>query len=96
MVSADGAVLDYHVIMPDHVHFIVGLFNGSVSLSEIVRRFKARSSKFAGQRLWQPNYYEHIIRSEKGLDKIREYIYFNPHVLEIDFEAVIAHNSTQD
>lgn len=30
------------------------------------------------KRLWQPNYYEHIIRNEKALSKIREYIRDNP------------------
>ncbi len=29
-------------------------------------------------RLWQRNYYEHIIRSEKSLDRIREYVAGNP------------------
>lgn len=30
------------------------------------------------RRIWQRNYYEHIIRNEKELDKIREYIKLNP------------------
>ncbi|MBU2575416.1 MAG: transposase [Elusimicrobia bacterium] len=29
-------------------------------------------------RLWQPNYYEHVIRNEGALEKIREYIQNNP------------------
>jgi REP element-mobilizing transposase RayT len=29
-------------------------------------------------KLWQRNYYEHIIRGEADLDKIREYILYNP------------------
>jgi REP element-mobilizing transposase RayT len=28
--------------------------------------------------VWQRNYYEHIIRGEKGLNAIREYIRTNP------------------
>src|SRR3972149_5013877 len=31
--------------------------------------------------LWQRNYYEHIIRNEDGLNKIREYIQNNPQIL---------------
>ena len=27
---------------------------------------------------WQRNYYEHIIRSEKQLNLVREYIFINP------------------
>jgi REP element-mobilizing transposase RayT len=29
-------------------------------------------------RLWQRNYYEHIIRNERALDSVREYIVGNP------------------
>ncbi len=29
-------------------------------------------------RLWQRNYYEHIIRSDRDLDRIRDYITANP------------------
>ncbi|MDA2918807.1 hypothetical protein MYX76_04825 [Desulfobacterota bacterium AH_259_B03_O07] len=40
---------------------------------------------FAG-RLWQRNYYEHIIRNEKDLHEIREYIANNPINWEKDEE----------
>lgn len=33
--------------------------------------------RFAGK-LWQPNYYEHVIRSEKVLNSVREYVIYNP------------------
>ncbi|MEW6364593.1 MAG: hypothetical protein AB1714_08130 [Acidobacteriota bacterium] len=29
-------------------------------------------------RLWQRNYYEHIIRDDRSLDRIRRYIHDNP------------------
>ena len=29
-------------------------------------------------KLWQRNYYEHIIRNENDLSRIREYIFNNP------------------
>jgi len=29
-------------------------------------------------RLWQRNYYEHIIRNEESLNRIREYVWTNP------------------
>ena len=31
-----------------------------------------------GLRFWQRNYYEHVIRSERDLEKIRNYIDGNP------------------
>ena len=36
-----------------------------------------RLAEFAG-RLWQRNYYEHIVRSDAALDRIRDYILTNP------------------
>jgi putative transposase len=38
------------------------------------------------KRLWQRNYFEHIIRSDKELDQIRQYIQDNPANWEIDNE----------
>jgi len=56
----------------------------------MVHRFKTLTTKlyadgvkqsawppFRG-RLWQRNYYEHVIRSDRELDQIREYIATNP------------------
>ncbi|MGO9058032.1 MAG: transposase, partial [Candidatus Binataceae bacterium] len=31
-----------------------------------------------GEMVWQRNYYEHVIRSENELERIRDYIYCNP------------------
>ncbi len=60
------------------------------SLPDVVRRFKSltttkyikgvarnRWPEFPG-RLWQRNYYEHVIRNENELNLIREYIQMNP------------------
>lgn len=51
---------------------------GKGSLGAIIGSFKASSSKQAGITLWQRNYYEHIIRNERELESIREYIFNNP------------------
>jgi REP element-mobilizing transposase RayT len=54
------------------------------SLSAVVRSFKARVTRdlrAASPRIgvvWQRNYYEHVIRNEAGLQRIRQYIYDNP------------------
>jgi len=62
-------------------------------LPEIVRAFKTFSSRrindirnTAGVPLWQRNYYEHVIRDEKKLNSIREYIRCNPLKWEEDEE----------
>lgn len=58
-------------------------------LSELVGAFKTTSSKLIHQHglsefQWQRNYYDHIIRNEKSLDKIRKYIVENPLKWELD------------
>jgi REP element-mobilizing transposase RayT len=37
-------------------------------------------------KLWQRNYYEHVIRTEKELNQIREYIVNNPMQWQPDTE----------
>ncbi|OGS47457.1 MAG: hypothetical protein A2539_02405 [Elusimicrobia bacterium RIFOXYD2_FULL_34_15] len=82
-----GIKIDFYVIMPEHIHVIIILEDSAYSLFEILRRFKSKTTvlvkKIANQgwqlqKLWQPNYFEHIIRNEKALGKIREYIKNNP------------------
>jgi REP element-mobilizing transposase RayT len=81
-----GVKIDYYSILSSHMHLIIILNECKIHLSEIVRRFKALSSKEAGIKLWQPNYYEHVIRNEQALFKIREYIINNPLKEKIEFK----------
>ena len=55
------------------------------SLSAIIQNFESVSArkinrirKTPGAKLWQRNYWEHIIRNDKGLNFIRRYIINNP------------------
>ena len=73
-----GVRADYYQIMPSHIHVILILEECQLGLSEIVRRLKAITSKRVGFRIWQPNYYEHVIRGDKALANIREYVQNNP------------------
>ena len=45
--------------------------------SAVTRRINRRRSS-AGGRVWQRNYWEHVVRSERALDAIRRYIDNNP------------------
>ena len=63
------------------------------SLGAIIQNFKSISTRFAnaihfnpGSKLWQRNYYEHIIRDERELNDIRQYIRANPILWENDKE----------
>ena len=62
-------------------------------LPEIIRQFKTFSGKRINQwrgatgiPVWQRNYWEHIIRDENDLNRIREYINNNPFDWESDNE----------
>ncbi len=75
--------------------------NAKLTLGNIVCAFKSLTTDqyilgvenqnwppFPG-RLWQRNYYEHIIRDEDSLNKIREYIVHNPLRWEFDRDNVV-------
>ena len=55
------------------------------SLAAIVRSYKSAVTKrinemrqSSGERVWQRNYYEHIVRDDEALQRIRQYIHDNP------------------
>jgi len=55
------------------------------ALPEIVRAFKTFSARainacqgLRGASVWQRNYYEHVVRDESDLSRIRKYIEENP------------------
>lgn len=84
--NLDGITLDYFVIMPNHIHIIFIFDNSKLHLGEIVRRFKSKISRAFAVNVWQANYYEHVIRTDQALEKIREYIINNPQTEIIKFE----------
>jgi putative transposase len=54
-------------------------------LSKIIGRFKMTAAKeinllrnTMGSQIWQRNYYEHIIRNDRDLNNIRDYVVNNP------------------
>lgn len=62
-----------------------GAASGAPTLGDVVRTFKSlsavtvnRSLGRQGIPLWQRNYYEHVIRDERELHAVREYIRYNP------------------
>jgi len=60
----------------------------SKNLPSIIRGFKIGVKNFSNQNkinfIWQDRFYDHIIRNEKELNKIREYIIDNPLKWELD------------
>jgi len=56
---------------------VIGAFK-SITTTRYVAGVKNLHWKPFAKRLWQRNYWEHIIRNEKSLAEIREYICNNP------------------
>ena len=70
-------------------------------IPEIIRGFKTFSARQInnirsqkGVPLWQRNYYEHIIRNESDLNRIREYIVKNPQKWKLVSIGSTDHNTT--
>jgi REP element-mobilizing transposase RayT len=85
------------VIMPNHVHAVLFFNpNGNATgqaLPEIVRALKSFSARrintlraASGSVVWQQNYFEHIVRDNEDLCRIREYIWANPIHWDLDEE----------
>jgi len=114
-------VLDVFVVMPDHLHGLVGLksvsdelderggahsraalqaepLRGSrdrapQSLSSFIAQFKATTTRriselrhARGRRVWQPSFYEHILRMAEKTEAARNYILTNPERYQGDKE----------
>ena len=77
---------DYFPYLTDFLPNLTLMDGCPFPLGELVRRFKAHASRRSGLRLWQPNYYEHVIRHENALERIREYVVANPAVECVEFD----------
>jgi REP element-mobilizing transposase RayT len=85
----NGVSVDYHVIMPDHLHAIIVLNDSNKPIGEIVRTIKALVTKGSGRKpFWEWNYYEHVIRNEDALHIIRKYIQENPEKEKYEFAEI--------
>jgi putative transposase len=74
-----------------------GAMNRAPTLGEIVRAYKAASTHIVRSTVnsdfaWQRNYYEHIIRDDESLNRIRQYIHDNAGRWEFDRENPAATN----
>ena len=86
-------ILDEFVVMPNHLHGIITFNRRGPRLGQVVGYFKYQSTKMINElrnvspvRFWQRNYHEHVIRDEKDLERIREYIFNNPLQWHLDQE----------
>ena len=70
--------------MPNHVHALFTLREGSPPLYDILGRHKSFSAKEANcllgreGRFWQHESYDHLVRDDKSFARILDYILNNP------------------
>jgi REP element-mobilizing transposase RayT len=99
-LSFPKVTLDAWMLMPNHFHGLLLLDAEDVTtnprLGDVMRWFKAITTNryIHGVRdhgwprfddhLWQRNYYDHIVRNDADLDRIRTYIENNPATWESD------------
>jgi REP-associated tyrosine transposase len=71
-----------YVFMPDHVHLLVEGLSDSADLKAFVKLAKQRSgylySRKHGHALWQPSYYDHVLRDDEASLPVMWYIMSNP------------------
>lgn len=73
-----NVMIDEYIIMPNHIHMIITINNKrQVTISRIIKQYKANVSKKIGYSIWQKSFYEHVIRNEKEYLNIKEYIQNN-------------------
>lgn len=79
--------------MPNHIHMIIQINgkDGALPLHDVIRTFKSFTAVQCNKidylkhtKLWQRNYYEHVIRNEREYWMIYEYIENNPLNWKID------------
>ena len=75
----------------------------NMALPKLIGRFKMLSAKrinesrqTVGAKLWQRNYYEHIVRNENELNRIRQYIIDNPKNWKSDRNYIDAGNRVRE
>ena len=76
------AVFTY-CLMPDHLHFLVSPRRNGISVLTFTDQYKGKTTNRSWSvgwqgKLWQPRYYDHIVRAEENLRAIAEYILENP------------------
>jgi len=75
-------IIDAAVVMPDHLHFVAGLINGSMAI--LMRSLKRHTAKEINILLgrdgtfWQPQYHDHAVRKDEDLNEVALYTLHNP------------------
>ena len=71
-----------YCLMPDHFHALIGPGESSRTLGGICGAFKSLSTrehwKWHDGKLWQRQFFDHIVRNQQDFEETLEYIRMNP------------------
>jgi len=71
-----------YCFMPDHLHLLIEGVDDNSDMKQFVSLFKQHTGfyyqKKFGEKLWQTNYYEHVLRNEEATLNVAYYIFENP------------------
>ena len=79
-----GWIVERYVLMPDHVHFFCAPRQDLCKLATFVGKWKEWTAKYAQQRcsaempFWQPEFFDHALRSSESYDQKWHYVRQNP------------------
>jgi putative transposase len=75
-------VVDAYCVMPDHLHFLAFGVAPTSDLLGLAKSFKQKTAYVyqheTGVRLWQKNYYDHVLRAGEKSNDVAAYIWMNP------------------
>ncbi len=89
ILAASGGVHGFTIwvycFMPDHLHFLAEGGKEDSNLKKFIKDYKQKTGyRFAkqestnGNKLWQPGYYEHVLREMEDTEAVLRYILENP------------------
>jgi len=78
-----GVNLYVYCLMPDHLHLLIQPEKQGVNVSNFVGSFKSKAYRLCKKfriegKIWQPRFYDHIVRKSEDLSEIVKYILNNP------------------
>jgi putative transposase len=75
------AIIAY-CLMPDHLHIVCEALSDESDLQAFVQLFKQRAAyawkQQSGEPLWQPSYYDHVLREAESTRSVVRYTLENP------------------
>lgn len=82
VAEREGFALLAYCFMPDHLHLLVEGRRDDANLRRFVHAAKQQSAyeyaRTTGRGLWQPSYYDHVLRDEEATKRTIRYILENP------------------